>query len=502
MKKIKYLALALVAFSAIQSCEGTLDIDQPGQIYNEEIFENVNDLERYLTGDVYTKVDITNQIALTSFFTDEVKIGPSNAGQNQELFRFGGLNPLEGYTGGIWASSYSLINSANRLMYEATKITPKTAAEQTSYNSILAEARVLRAYSYLNLMSFFTTDMKDNNALGVMLVPAFSTDPNVKLPRVKNSDIWQSIESDLAFADTNFTGNSTHKFPFFVSKPMIAAMRARMYLYRGNYTLAQQYAQSAITLSGLSLTAATPYLVTNPDGTPNFYNETNSTNPYRRMWSDVSPAECIFKIGRPVSGTGGNIANLYTTNSTASNGSPLWTMGLNLSAAITSNTNDIRNFAFKDPTTTGTTIIIDKYPGKGTTPLKNDLKVFRISEMYFILAECAAQSNDLAGAANHIRIVRNTRKTMGTVTVTYATKEAALRDILKERRVELCFEGHRYVDLRRLGAQAGVSIDRNPSDDFNATTPLTLPITDHRFTLPIPSVETSGNPSIQQNPGY
>ena len=86
----------------------------------------------------------------------------------------------------------------------------------------------------------------------------------------------------------------------------------------------------------------------------------------------------------------------------------------------------------------------------------------------------------------------------------YANKAEALRDILKERRAELSFEGHRYVDLRRLGAQAGVSNDRSPLDDGGAglNAPLSLPITDYRWTFPIPSAEKLGNPSIVQNPGY
>ena len=85
----------------------------------------------------------------------------------------------------------------------------------------------------------------------------------------------------------------------------------------------------------------------------------------------------------------------------------------------------------------------------------------------------------------------------------YTTKAIAYQDILKERRVELAFEGHRLIDLKRLGSIAGVSIDRNAGDDV-ISTPLTLSITDYRWTLPIPVSELNGNPQLagQQNPGY
>jgi hypothetical protein len=70
---------------------------------------------------------------------------------------------------------------------------------------------------------------------------------------------------------------------------------------------------------------------------------------------------------------------------------------------------------------------------------------------------------------------------------------------LKERRVELALEGHRYLDLRDLLA-ANVSMDRNATDDVIAIE--NLPNGDYRYTLPIPIKEMSANPNIKQNDGY
>jgi hypothetical protein len=226
------------------------------------------------------------------------------------------------------------------------------------------------------------------------------------------------------------------------------------------------------------------------------------------MWADATQGEIIFALAQPSTlGTGG-IARFWTTNSTKITGSPLLKMGMNLFNLFTTvpNWGDIRATAFVDASSTATVKIIDKYPGKGNTELRNDIKVFRTSEMYFILAEAAVAEGDLATAATLITAVRTSRRTLNVAVPVpvYGTAAVALRDILKERRVELCFEGHRYVDLRRLGAAAGVSIDRSPLDDGGAglNAPLTLPITDYRWTFPIPSAEIQGNPGIVQNPGY
>jgi elongation factor G len=104
----------------------------------------------------------------------------------------------------------------------------------------LAEAKALRAYAYLQLQSYFTTDMKDDNALGVILTTSVPK-PNDQLPRVKNVEIYSLIESDLDFAYNNLKEGNNYKY---VTKNLINAIRARMYTYRGKYQLAAQYAQA------------------------------------------------------------------------------------------------------------------------------------------------------------------------------------------------------------------------------------------------------------------
>lgn len=502
----KILIASFTAFIAV-SCSDAYDIVQAGELSDEAVFRSTSDLEKYLVGSVYTSIDTSNEIKFTSIFTDEVRLGPSNTGQDQGLHRYI-LNSNDGYSTSIWLGYYTTINRVNRLLEAASKIAP-SATEQAGYNNILAEARAIRAFAYITLQSYFSTNMKDNGALGVILsdsVPGI----NDQLPRSTNGAIWSFVEGDLQFAFDNINAayqtSNGHTLPYFATKTTINALRARMYTYRGNYTLAKQYALDVVNNSGLSLTLSTP----NAPGTVGsttwnnvFYSETANPNPYRKIWNDTAPGESIFTLARLVGGTGGNIAALYTTNTTNITGSPLFTFGLNLFNNLTSNTNDIRRYAFIDPTSTpsNNVYVIDKYPGKGNQALKNNIKVIRLSEIYLILAECEAQTS-LTAAATYVKAIRDARKYSGTAVLpVYASKQDALRDILKERRVELCFEGHRYVDLRRLGAEAAVSIDRNVADDIIAS-PLTLPISDYRFTLPIPAAEINGNPTIQQNPGY
>jgi len=511
MKKIKLYLYVLLTSLTIFSCRDAIDIVQDGEINNEVAFQKVADLRSFLNGTVYGSIDTSNEMLLGSLFTDEVGITPSNSGWYFSEHRYI-LNSDNAFVSSTWLNHYRLINRVNRLLEASERITV-TDAEKQEFNSILAEARTLRAFAYLQLQSYFTTDMKDDNALGVILTTSVPK-ANDQLPRVKNGEIYSLIEGDLDFAFTNLKDGNSYKY---VTKNLINAIRARMYAYRGKYPLAAQYAQAIVDNFPNGLTSATPI----PTGTPGsstfntaFYGASTPT-PYRQMWNDAIQGEVIFALSKPSVGSWSNVAALWTTNTTNLSGSPLFDLGRNLFNIFNQN-NDIRRWAFVDPTSLVSTtyatdanyvstdvLVIDKYPGKGNTPLRNDVKIFRLSEMYLILAEAAAAQDKLVDAATYIKKIRDARTYSGTATLpVYANKVDALKDVLKERRVELCLEGHRYVDLRRLGEVAGVSIDRNKVDDVVSSTPLTLDIKDHRFTFPIPQNEKLGNPSIVQNPGY
>mgnify|MGYP005855390847 CR=1 FL=1 len=484
--------MAVFAFS----CQDALDIVQDGEINDAATFRTVADARSFLIGDVYRRIDITNEISFTAVFTDEVGLGNNNGGQGRELHRYF-LFANDGNASSLWLSNYAIINRVNRLIRGSALIPIDTPEDEVALNSVLAEARAIRAFAYLQLQTFFSTDLSNDEALGVMLLDFVPT-VDVKLPRVSNADIFEFMEEDLQFAETNLSSlpgvNPFANNYKYVTQGFINAVRARMYLYRKNYTLAAQYAQAAISTSGVALATGAAY---------------------NAMWNDAGRGESIFSASRPSAGGWGNIARSFFFNTTSLTGGCFHDMGRNLFNALDSNTSDVRNLwvdnsSIFDPTQTNlalaqTTdvIVINKYPGKPSQPLRNDLKIFRVSEMKLILAECAVggATQDLAAAAGFVQEIRTARNTGQTLPF-YATPQDAWADILLERRKELCFEGHRYIDLKRLGAVANASIDRNILDDIVLGTPLTLPINDHRFTMPIPQDEVQANTTIQQNPNY
>jgi|GEM_PF-559178 len=542
----KILFICSIMFTAL-SCNDAVDIIQDGELNDEALYTSVDNMQLVLN-EVYDNMTTVNEALVSSLLTDEVALGDAGFPNDTHNFQ---VFPSNGFAAAIWNQKYIAIDRANRLIRGASLFTPP-ASEVAQYNNIIAQARAIRAFCHFQLLVYFAPDMSNASGLGVMLsdqVQGVQTD----LPRSSVGEVISFIESDLAFAEDNLTNPTAGAGSwYYFNTNIINAMRARMYLYTENYTLAEQYADAVINNSGISLAQSTwstmpaTFPMTSdetshigapgstsfdsppPAGTIQFalYQMDRSAAgfpvapPYRLMWIDAAQGEMIFSM--PRANNSNNFGSVYNTNQSYTGGAPLWDMSRNLYELYTEplggGAQDFRRWCFvdrsatiaSDPTsaTRGSeVIVIDKYPGKTGSHNSNDVKVFRMSEMYFIKAECRAEAGDVNGAANAIRAVRQARNYIAGAVVptpSYSGAQEAYADILKERYKELCFEGHRYIDLKRIGSKAGVSETnrfQTDSDNSSAVNPYNISVSDYRFTLPIPLNEMNVNSNMVQNPG-
>jgi hypothetical protein len=498
MKKNNFFA-SLFFLIFIFSCQDAYNIKQDGEFNQDLAVSSVSDMQLFLN-EVYDRVSIKTQIGTSSVLTDEYGFAPANSGTNLNMYSFivNSINSTPSGAGSVWSVQYGTINYVNRLISSSEKFVPSSPSDLVKYNSILAQAKAIRAFAFFQLLSYYSPDLKDDNAIGVILLDfvPIATD---KLQRVNNKLIFDLIESDLAFADSNLPSsnaiaNSSNYY--FITKSFVNALRSRMYLYRGDYVQANTYADLAMT--GLTMSDKTKYT---------------------GMWKDAIQGEAIFSLARPRGKE--TISDLFTTNNSTITGAAKHDMGRNLFNLLeeykdSSNKNaDIRRTAFVGSTSkisltyqtdvnyiTSDQIMIDKYPGKSGAATTNDLKVFRVSEMKLIKAEALVLGfSDRVGAAKILKEIREIRTGLTIAEPTYSSDKEALQDILKERRRELCYEGHRYIDLKRLGSLADVGIDRF-SRDCEGIATCSIPVTDYRFTLPIPFSEVRANPTIIQNKDY
>lgn len=133
---------------------------------------------------------------------------------------------------------------------------------------------------------------------------------------------------------------------------------------------------------------------------------------------------------------------------------------------------------------------------------------FRLSEIYLNYAEACAALGEDGEALTYLNRIRTEKAGMPVVN---ASGTELMNRIKHERRIELCFEGHRYFDIRRWGTAEIGSADAKGiliNKLANGTFTYQLITTQQRTWLPnlyyypIPRSEIQKNPSIIQNPGY
>ncbi|PRP65720.1 hypothetical protein BST86_00755 [Nonlabens agnitus] len=487
------------------SCEDATDIIQPGELGESAAFVNTNDLVIGNFG-IYSLVNSNTSIAFTSRFTDEVSIGSSHGGQDIAIHQ-GILNENSGYAEALWANNYRVIFRANSLLAAAENIVPEEG-EQEAYDEAIGTAIALRAYAYSQLLAYYGEDLLDDSSLGVILID-FPANASTSLPRSTVGETFEFIFDDLETAENLLISANTEFNEFLVSRSFIQALRARVANYRGDNSLASSNANAVLA----NFTLPT-------EGDEEELSE---------FYGDVPGAggdEAIFTLEVTLN-SGPALVSLFNTNASDLDGGPIFEMSRDVFNILQSNfesNGDVRRNVYVDPSSEisatpmddvnprdSDQIVIDKYPGNPILGglaggLRNNNKIIRTAEMHFILAEVAARTAGFTEAARQIDLVRNARYTTPVVTPAYTSASEAFTDILLERRLELFVEGHRYIDVRRLGALAGIGYDRNPVDCTLYQSPLCdRPATDTETQyLPIPLAEFTGNPAIsgQQNPGY
>jgi hypothetical protein len=463
MKNIfRKLGFLIFAGTLMVSCDDQIDIDPIGFLSDENTFETVENLQQGLNG-AYARLTTQQNNIQFDIMTDEVKVGADNGGQYINFYNFN-LNNQTGEAAVHWTSNYAVINQVNRVL-DGVETVELEEGDQETVDNILGQLYALRAYAHWELLQWFATDYLDGNSLAVPYVDFVVTIE--ELPRNTVSEVMAGINSDLAQAENLLADSNGITL---VNRDMLTALKARMNLYTENFAQAQTFAQQLIDKYDLA-----------------------DRDQYQAMFNDADNTEVIFKLRR-VAGNFPIGALWYFTGSAG----PFLEMSNGLFDAL--DQVDIRynvNLWEEESDPANNSHLVGKYTGPG---FLNDLKVFRVSEMYLIKAEAQARTGDLPGAALTIKELRDARFDLDTTLDSYASELGAVQAILDERRVELAFEGHRYLDLRRTRDLTGEGIVRDSRDCPSGNCELSP--SDFRFNLPIPLAELNANENMEQNPGY
>ena len=128
------------------------------------------------------------------------------------------------------------------------------------------------------------------------------------------------------------------------------------------------------------------------------------------------------------------------------------------------------------------------------------MPVIRIAEVYLIRAEAQVAPGttvlNVAGALADLKLIKTRRYTDYVGSAQEIADNALVQadlfeEIIRQRRIELGFEGQRFFDLKRLGRDLGKAPHYS-----------TIAFTDTRILAPIPQGDVDGNPNLKQNVGY
>lgn len=422
----------------------------------------------------------------------------------------------------IWSGPYGAIANCN---YFLERIEPMISNTDYSEDVIVTlkryrgEALFARAYFYWYLAdrfcnSYTVIDPTAANT-GVPVVTKYSptSDYDAYPGRNTLAETYTQIENDLnnAYADldnfekSGIQGATSNMAPnaSYLSTYAVSALQARIALLKGEWATAIDKAEKVIGVNGNS-----PFRLCDPDA-------------YFNMWCIDSGSELIF-LPYANSDQRGAVPAIGETFNQKDGQTSDYIPTANALDMYGSNENERYNdvrfecfFEVRNLRVDGFVVpspVFVKYPGNpefnsGTSnDLKNLGKPFRLSEMYLIVAEAAANSSlpDKANKAlNDLRKVR-----LYEFTPQNYSGDELINQVRLERNKELIGEGFRISDLRRW--KLGFSRSDNYGQGFTAVSGALVPAsiqvtytaTDSKYVLPIPSHEMETNPQMVQNPGY
>lgn len=384
------------------------------------------------------------------------------------------------YNDPTWGRLYEHIAVVNVAL---DKVGEFSGEKETVQNSVIGQCYFLRAAYYFLLVNFYAKPYDPASA---------SMDPGVPIkltPWVEDADferasvekVYEQIVEDLKKAIDCLKGIQMSSF-YHANEYAARTFLSRVYCYMGKWDLVPDLCREV--LKG------------------NYMIKDLTTAPSTSSWVDNDSPEIIFSQG-----SNATLA-IFTTSVTVSH-IGCFRISDELMEIFAEEPNDCRpgflyqkSGEFVFPRKTKAVEIDDEidFGQLDKTKFVSDNFLIRLSEVYLNLAEALAMTEQEDEARETLKMLMEKRISPSREIT--ESGEDLVKLIRKERRKELCFEGHRWLDLRRYAVSPlypdSKSIKHNRYY-YNATTNKTpgayagyyrLPAyPDGGWVLPIPSAE-------------
>lgn len=343
------------------------------------------------------------------------------------------MTPGNAQTTLTWNNSYAAINRANNVLSALDKVST------ANRGLVEGQARFIRAAVYFELVRLYAKawgdgDNATNPGVPLVLTPTRAVTDEDYRARNSVAEVYAQIIDDLTKAE------QLSKYP-----PAIALL-SRVYLMQGNYASARDAANRVIASGQFEL---------EPDFANAFVDDNN---------------ESIFSIV-VTDQDGANDMNTYYASALNQGRGDIRVQTKHLALY---EAGDLRG-KFFDTSNGGSRTFTSKFNDRF-----GDVPVLRLAEMYLTRAEANFRLGTTVGSAP-LADINLIRERAGLAPLTSLTIAA----VLKERKLELAFEGQQIHDIKRTKGTVGTTV-------FSA----------NNLVCPIPQREIDTNKKLVQNPGY
>jgi tetratricopeptide (TPR) repeat protein len=347
-----------------------------------------------------------------------------------------------------WTDAYETINGANNVLSALDQIEDPQERER-----IEGEARFIRGVLYFELVRLFgqpwnAGDPASNSSVPLVLEPTRSITEEDNVTRNTVQEIYNRVITDLDSARILLPESNGA----FADTYAASAVLSRVHLMQGDYQEAAEAADRVLQSNQFELA-------------PTFADAFNNVE-------DIP--EYVFSIQVSSQDGGNDLNTFYASDTDGGRGDiNIQQQHLNRYAAgddrgdffyADQSTGDVRTRKWQDDESDGANI-----------------PVIRLAEMYLTRAEANLRTGGSPVGQAPVADVNAVRNRAGLSSVNTVTVD----DVLRQRRLELAFEGNLLHDLKRTGRSVGsLSFDAN------------------ELVYPVPQRECDANPEITQNPGY
>lgn len=452
MKKLYFILFVSTTF--LNSCESYIDVDTPtNQISTEIVFESEGTANAAIA-DIYASLRNSSLIAggsdglgaILGIYTDEL---------DNYFLDNNGYIPIYNHQvsstntilSKVWTTSYQQIYALNLLL---EGLNNSTTLKDSFKHKLKGEALVLRSILYFYLNQLFGD------------IPyTISTDYelNSTLTRTNSKLLLDHLKLDLKIASELLNDNYSHAERIYPNKKVADIMLCKIYLLEGSWSLAENLSKEIMSSS-------------------NYTFEDDIERVFKKQGQHI-----IWQLKPQNSGDATKEAILYYFNNSVPK-----TFALSNKLISSFEDGDLRKRNWISSVNYSNEVYYrsSKYKNHSNSTNTDEYSIiFRLEEVYLLLAEALNYQNKTDEAVYYINKIRN-RAGLSLIK-SNITKEDCTEYILIEKRHEFfCEFGQRFMDLKRNNRLHYL-------ENWNS----------HYKYFPIPERELSINPNLNpQNHGY